>query len=83
MKQQNVVPNATAYNVVISACEKARQPDRALELFGMMKQQQVLPNLNTHNALMQVLASTGQIVAGFELFAQAESFGGLSHSDQF
>jgi len=36
MKQRSVVPDVVAYNALISACEKANQLEKALELFKMM-----------------------------------------------
>ena len=33
MQQQGVVPNVITYSSLVSACEKGKQPERALELF--------------------------------------------------
>ena len=32
MRQQGVVPDVITYNVLISACEKGKQPERALQV---------------------------------------------------
>ena len=52
MKQQGMVPNVITYSALISACEKGKQPERALELFEAMKRQGVVPNVITYNALI-------------------------------
>ena len=46
-----MVPNVITYNALISACEKGKQPERALELFEALQQQGVLPNVITYGAL--------------------------------
>ena len=40
------------YSALISACEKGKQPERALELFEAVMQQCDVPNLITYNALI-------------------------------
>ena len=47
-----MVPNVITYNAMISACEKGKQPERALELFDAMKQQSMVPDVMTYNALI-------------------------------
>ena len=38
MKQQGVVPDAITYSALISACEKGKQPERALKVFKALMQ---------------------------------------------
>ena len=38
MQQQGIVPNVITYSALISACEKAKQPERALKIFDTMQQ---------------------------------------------
>ena len=52
MKWQGVVPNVITYSALISACEKGKQPERALELFEAMKRQGVVPDVITYSALI-------------------------------
>ena len=33
MRQQGLVPDIITYHALISACEKGKQPEQALELF--------------------------------------------------
>ena len=47
-----MVPNVSTYNAVISACEKGKQPERALEVFQAMQRQGVVPNVITYSALI-------------------------------
>ena len=37
MQRQGVAPNVITYNAVISACEKGKQPERALEVFQSLQ----------------------------------------------
>ena len=47
-----MVSDAFTYNALISACEKGKQPERALNVFQAMAEQGVLPNVITYNALI-------------------------------
>ena len=40
------------YSALISACEKGKQPERALELFEAMQRQGLVPDVITYNALI-------------------------------
>ena len=44
MVQQSAVPNAITYSALISACEKGKQPERALEVFEKMVPRGVVPD---------------------------------------
>ena len=39
------------YNALISACEKGKQPEQAMEVFKAMRQQGVAPNVIPESAL--------------------------------
>ena len=52
MQRQGVVPDVITYNAVISACEKGKQAERALEVFKAMQWQCVVPNVITYNAVI-------------------------------
>ena len=43
MQQQGVVPEVITYSAMISACEKGKQAERALEVFQAMQRQGVVP----------------------------------------
>ena len=60
MKQQGLLPNVITYNALISACEKGKQPERALELFEAMQQRGVVPNVITYSALISVCEKANQ-----------------------
>ena len=47
-----MVPDIITYSALISACEKGKQPERALQLFEAMKQQGMVPNVITYNTLI-------------------------------
>ena len=52
MQRQGLVPSAITYDALISACEKGKQPERALELFEAMQRQGVVADKITYKALM-------------------------------
>ena len=52
MNRQGMVRDVIIYSALISACEKGKQPERALELFEAMKRQGVVPDVITYNALI-------------------------------
>ncbi len=47
-----MVPDVFTYSVLISACEKGKQPEWALEVLKAMQRQGVVPAAMTWNALM-------------------------------
>ena len=47
-----MVPEVITFSALISACEKGKQPGRALELFEAMQRQGVVPDVITYNALI-------------------------------
>ena len=51
MKQQDLVSDVITYNALISACEKDKQPERALELFEAMRRQGVVPDVITYSVV--------------------------------
>ena len=52
MQQEGAIPNVITYSTLISACEKGKQPERALEVFQAMQEQGVMPDVITYNALI-------------------------------
>ena len=47
-----MVPEVITYSVVISACEKGKQPEWALEVFQAMQRQGMVPNVITYSAVI-------------------------------
>ena len=47
-----MVPNVITYSALISACEKGKQPERALEVSQAMQWQGVVPNIITYITLI-------------------------------
>jgi pentatricopeptide repeat protein len=56
MQRYGVVPDVITYSALISACEKGRQPERALELFEAMQRQGVVPDVITYSAMIMALS---------------------------
>ena len=50
----------TTYNALISACEKGKQLERALELFEAMQWQRVVPNVITYSVLSSTCVKGNQ-----------------------
>ena len=46
MQKQGQLPDVITYNAIISACEKGKKPERALELSEAVQQQGLLPNVS-------------------------------------
>ena len=63
-----MVPDVVTFNALISACEKAKQPERALEVFDAMQQQGVVPNVITYNALISACEKGKQPERALEVF---------------
>lgn len=69
MRLRQVQPNTRSYNALLSACERAGQPERALEVFSNMKRRSVSywgyidPNLVTYNTVVSACAKAGRWAA--------------------
>ena len=57
------LPNQTkqTYSALISACEKGKQPERALKVFDAMVEQGVVPNSITCDALISACEKGEQL----------------------
>ena len=62
------MPNVYTYSALISACEKGKQPERALELFEAMQRQDKVPSVITYNALISACEKGKQPEQAFEVF---------------
>ncbi len=66
MGRQHVAPNTRSYNALLSACERAEQPDRALEVLLNMRRRApaawgyIDPNAVTFNTVMSATARAGR-----------------------
>ena len=60
MQRQCRVPNVITYNALISAFEKCKQAERALELFKAMQRQGVVPNAIAYSVLISACAKGKQ-----------------------
>lgn len=63
-----MVPDSIAYNVLISACEKGKQSERALQIFKAMKQQGALPDLITYTALISACEKCNDFEQALQIF---------------
>lgn len=54
MQQYRLEPNTISYNAVISACEKAKQPEMAMELLEVMEKQRTEPDVITYRAAISL-----------------------------
>ncbi len=61
-------PDEITYSALINACQKGKQPERALELFEAMKQQGIVPDEITYSALLSACEKGKQTVRALELF---------------
>ena len=60
--------NVIIYNALISACDKGKQPESALEVFKAMQQQGVVPNIISYSALISASGKGKQPEMALELF---------------
>ena len=63
-----MVPEVITYSAVISACEKGKQPERALEVFQTMLWYGLVPNVITYSALVSACGKGQQPEQALEVF---------------
>ena len=68
MQQHGIVPDVITYNALISAMEKGKQPEQALEMLGAMQQQALVPNIITYNAVICACEEGRQPARAVEAF---------------
>lgn len=65
MRRAGVQPNTVSYNSLLSVCERCGQPERALEVFGMMEREAgptigyTSSSLVTYNTLISACGKAG------------------------
>lgn len=73
MKRFRMRPTTRSYNALLSACERAGQPDRALEVFANMQRTQhdgdyqLQPTAVTYNTLLSACGKAGRCHAEYLL----------------
>ena len=55
MHKQRVAPDVITYSALISALEKCKEPEQALEIFKKMQQHGIVPNVITYSVLISEL----------------------------
>ena len=68
MRSVHMPANVVMYNAAISACEKATQPDHALEVFVAVQEQGMVPDIITYNALISACEKGKQANQALEAF---------------
>jgi pentatricopeptide repeat protein len=69
MKQARMRPTTRSYNALLSACERAGQPERALEVWANMQRArrngdaQLQPTAVTYNTLLSTCGKAGWCAA--------------------
>ena len=67
MLPQGLLPDVITYCAVISACEKATLPQRALEIVEAMLHQGLLPKVITYSALISACGTGTQPPSAMQL----------------
>ena len=70
-----VEPNAFSYSAAITACEKERQWELALELFDEMQHRGVSPDVVTYSSVISACEKCGQWQHALDLFDELERKG--------
>ena len=68
MREAGLTPNTVSFNVLISACERGGEWERALDCYDSLKLAGLSPDLITFNTLISVCAKGGQWAAAEECF---------------
>ena len=75
MKGRGLEPNVITYSAAISACEKGRRPDAALDLLAEMKARGLAPNVITYNAAISACEKGGRTDIALDLLAEMKGRG--------
>ena len=68
MQRLCIMPDVITCNALISACEKGKQPDCAMEAFQALQQQGAVPGTITCNALVTACEKGTQQAWALEVF---------------
>ena len=72
MVQQAVVPTIITYAALISACQKSKESEQALEIFVAMSEQRMVPNAITYNAMMTACEKSQRPEQALKAFVSME-----------
>ena len=72
MQSKDLEPNVITYSAAISACEKAKRQERALDPLAEM-QESLEPDVITHNAASRACEKTKQPERTLDLLAEMQS----------
>ena len=75
MQTRGLAPNVITYNAVISACEKGRECQEALELFKDMQTRGLTPNVITYNAVISACEKGRECQEALRLFNEMQTRG--------
>ena len=70
MLHQGLLPNVITYSALVSACEKGKLPQRALELLETLLHQGLLPEVITYSALISACEKGTLPQRALEIFRQ-------------
>ena len=68
MQRQGLVPVASTFNALASACVKGKQPERAMHVFQALQRQGVLPDLTTYSTVINAWEKGKQPDRALEVF---------------
>merc|ERR1712226_1283361 len=75
MQRRGLQPDVITYSALISACEKACEPEKALELFVEMQRRGLQPDVITYSALISACGKACKPEKAHELFAEMQGRG--------
>ena len=70
MPRRGPEPDVVTYNAAISACRKAHQPERALEVLAEMQGRGLEPSVITYNAAIKACGKGYQPERALQLLAK-------------
>lgn len=74
-RKYKLCPNVVSYSAAISACEKARNWEKAIELLNEMQSRGVEPTVMSFNATISACEKGGQAEKALALFAEMKAHG--------
>jgi len=68
MRRQGMVPDVITYSALISACERGKSPELAMEVFRSMQRQSAVPDIVIYSAFISSCGKAQQPKKALEAF---------------
>lgn len=77
MQLQNVKPNSSTFNCILTVCSHTGKVEKGLEFFNLMKRYKLIPSSENYGCVIDMLGRSGRIEEARDLLLESEVSGSV------